>query len=119
MLFLLLLGMLPVAEGGARLPAGNYACWLSGLGTYRASALGTIAFGADGNYQASKGAGSYRLDAAAATLKLSGGPLDGWVGAVGASASGPSVRFRAESPGDPGPSLKIGDHVCRLRSSGP
>ncbi len=85
------------------------------MGNYTASVLGTFTFGADGSYQTTAGAsGTYRV--AGARLALVGGKLDGWVGAIETPGGGTlRVRFRADTPGDPGSSIKIGDHVCTLK----
>ena len=85
------------------------------MGNYTASVLGTFTFGDDGTYQSTAaGSGKYRVDGA--RLVLAGGKLDGWVGAIETPSAGTlRVRFRADSPGDPGASIKIGDHVCVLK----
>ncbi len=103
----------PASRSG--IAPGRYACWLSGMGNYTASTLGTFTFGADGSYQttSSLAGGTYRVDGG--RLALIGGKLDGWVAAIEPVAAGARVRFRADTPADPGASIKIGDHVCMPR----
>lgn len=111
----------PYPTGPAPLPAsgsianGQYMCWQMGVGGYVASNLGSVNLNPDGTYQVAgyNGAGgSYRADTVA--VYFNGGPLNGWVAAVGANAKGPLVRFRPDIPSNPGREMHQGDHLCFL-----
>jgi len=85
------------------------------MGGYVASNLVSVTLNADGTYQVagySGAGGTYRADSVA--IYLGGGPLNGWVGAIGANAKGPVVRFRPDVPNNPGREMHQGDHLCFL-----
>jgi hypothetical protein len=97
------------------LASGQYACWQVGMGGYVASNLISVTINTDGTYQVAgynNGGGSYRADSV--SVYLSSGPLNGWVGAIGANAKGPVVRFRPDIPNNPGAEMRQGDHLCFL-----
>lgn len=105
----------------ASLPDGAYRCQVRTLApggagpSFAASILGAItiagqrygATGADGE----RSGGKLAVDGAARRVRFSGGPLDGWVGAI----DGPGkLRFSGKTPADPGDSLRVNDHLCTL-----
>ena len=94
--------------------AGRYQCWVNGAGMYAPSSLGLVTLDFNNTYSStqSQATGTYRVDGS--HLLLTGGPLAGYVGSFESNQNGRLVRFRADMPGDPGPSQKIGDHVCYL-----
>ena len=102
-------------ESGSSVASGQYTCWQVGMGGYVASSLVSINLNGDGSYQVAgynNAGGTYRTDTVA--VYLNGGPLNGWVGAIGANAKGPLVRFRPEAPNNPGREMHQGDHLCFL-----
>jgi hypothetical protein len=106
---------MPPPESGSSIASGQYTCWQVGMGGYVASTLVSINLNGDGSYQVAgynNAGGTYRMDTVA--VYLSGGPLNGWVGAIGANAKGPLVRFRPEAPNNPGREMHQGDHLCFL-----
>jgi len=108
-------GAMPPPESGSSVAAGQYTCWQVGMGGYVASTLVSINLNPDGSYQVAgynNAGGTYRTDTVA--VYLNGGPLNGWVGAIGANAKGPLVRFRPEAPNNPGREMHQGDHLCFL-----
>jgi hypothetical protein len=105
----------PSSDGGA-IALGQYTCFQVGMGGYVASSLVSVTLNADGSYQVAgynNAGGSYRADTVA--VYLNGGPLNGWIGAIGANAKGPLVRFRPAAPNNPGREMGQGDQLCFLR----
>jgi hypothetical protein len=109
----------PPSPGGppsaSSIAAGQYACWQVGMGGYVASTLGSVSLNPDGTYQVAgykNAGGNYRTDSV--SVYLTGGPLNGWIGAIGANAKGPLVRFRPDTPNNPGAEMHQGDHLCFL-----
>jgi hypothetical protein len=104
------------SSSGSSIASGPYTCRQVGMGGYVASNLVTVNLNPDGTYQVAgyqNAGGSFRTDSVA--VYLSGGPLNGWVGAIGANAKGPLVRFRPDAPNNPGTEMHQGDHLCFLR----
>jgi hypothetical protein len=105
----------PNAPPAGSLASGQYACWQVGMGGYVASNLISVTINNDGTYKVAgynNGGGTYRADSV--SIYMSSGPLNGWVGAIGANAKGPLVRFRPDVPNSPGPEMRQGDHLCFL-----
>lgn len=105
----------PPDMGSSAVAAGQYTCWQVGMGGYVASRLVSVNLNPDGSYQVAgynNAGGTFRADTVA--IYLNGGPLNGWVGAIGANAKGPLVRFRPDAPNDPGREMHQGDHLCFL-----
>ena len=105
----------PAAMNGA-IANGQYTCFQVGMGGYVASSLVNVTLNPDGSYQVggyNNAGGSYRADTVA--IYMNGGPLNGWVGAIGANAKGPLVRFRPAAPNNPGREMNQGDQLCFLR----
>jgi hypothetical protein len=100
----------------ASLANGAYTCFQVGMGGYVASSLVSVTLNPDGSYQVggyNNAGGSYRTDSV--SIYLNGGPLNGWIGAIGANAKGPLVRFRPDAPNNPGRDMHQGDQMCFLR----
>ncbi len=98
------------------LASGQYTCFQVGMGGYVASSLVNVTLNPDGSYQVAaynNAGGSYRADSV--SVYLNGGPLNGWIGAIGANAKGPLVRFRPDAPNNPGRDMHQGDQMCFLR----
>jgi hypothetical protein len=98
------------------LATGQYTCFQVGMGGYVASSLINVTLNPDGSYQVAaynNAGGSYRADSV--SVYLNGGPLNGWIGAIGANAKGPLVRFRPDAPNNPGRDMHQGDQMCFLR----
>lgn len=95
--------------------AGRYQCWITGAGMYSQSSLGMITLDFNQSYQTTANAqatGTYRVDGA--RVYFTGGALAGYVGVLESNQNGPLLRLRTEVPNDPGPALRVGDHVCYL-----
>ncbi len=94
--------------------AGRYQCWVVGAGMFSQSSLGLVTLDFSNAYSSSVSAatGTYKVDGT--HVLFTGGSLAGYVGALESNSNGPFVRFRTEKPSDPGPSGRIGDHVCYL-----
>ncbi len=94
--------------------AGRYQCWVNGAGMYAPSSLGLVTLDFNNSYSStqSQATGTYKVDGS--HVLLTGGPLAGYVGSLETNQNGRLVRFRTEMPSDPGPTQKIGDHVCYL-----
>ncbi len=93
--------------------AGRYVCWISGAGMYAQSGLGTLTLDYNLSYTSTASTvagGTYRQDGT--RVLFAGGPIAGYVGSLETNSNGPLMRFRVDHPNDPGPSLRIGDHVC-------
>ncbi|HEY1817433.1 MAG TPA: hypothetical protein VGG74_34070 [Kofleriaceae bacterium] len=106
----------PAMQSPSSIAAGQYTCWQVGMGGYVASTLVSVSLNPDGTYQVAgykNAGGSYRTDTI--SVYLTGGPLNGWIGAIGANAKGPLVRFRPDTPNNPGNEMHQGDHLCFLR----
>ncbi|HEY3803501.1 MAG TPA: hypothetical protein VGL61_12870 [Kofleriaceae bacterium] len=105
----------PAMQSPSSIAAGQYTCWQVGMGGYVASTLVSVNLNPDGTYQVAgykNAGGSYRTDTV--SVFLTGGPLNGWIGAIGANAKGPLVRFRPDTPNNPGNEMHQGDHLCFL-----
>ncbi|CAN5300619.1 hypothetical protein BH11MYX1_BH11MYX1_11180 [soil metagenome] len=107
----------PQATPPSALPttvAGRYQCWVNGAGMYAPSSLGLVTLDFNNSYSStqSQATGTYKVDGS--HVLLTGGPLAGYVGSLETNQNGRLVRFRVEMPSDPGPALRIGDHVCYL-----
>ncbi|HEY1546568.1 MAG TPA: hypothetical protein VGG28_02045 [Kofleriaceae bacterium] len=106
----------PAPVGESSLASGAYTCFQVGMGGYVASTLVNVTINPDGSYQVggyNNAGGSYRTDSV--SIYLNGGPLNGWIGAIGANAKGPLVRFRPDAPNNPGRDMHQGDQMCFLR----
>ncbi|HEX4454002.1 MAG TPA: hypothetical protein VH143_24230 [Kofleriaceae bacterium] len=108
--------MLAPGPESSSLANGQYTCFQVGMGGYVASSLVNVTLNPDSSYQVAgynNAGGSYRTDSV--SVYLNGGPLNGWIGAIGANAKGPLVRFRPDAPNNPGRDMHQGDQMCFLR----
>ncbi|MFT3698334.1 MAG: hypothetical protein QM831_34645 [Kofleriaceae bacterium] len=95
--------------------AGRYQCWVAGAGMYAQSSLGLITLDFNQSYSSTSNAqatGTYRVDGP--RVYFTGGAMAGYVGSLESNQNGPLLRLRTEVPNDPGPALRVGDHVCYL-----
>jgi hypothetical protein len=116
------------ASGNATAVAGTYTCQTlryntSVSGTYQtsytSSAMGTFEIDGSGAYRSasypSKGSGQTHADGAMVTFE--GGPYAGFIGHIGNTSSGATIRFGGVQTQPPSESVHFNDHVCYRRQS--